>query len=54
MLVARDGTRSSTVVLAGRNGGIVLVERNFSTGGAPAEQVRYEFELDRFARASST
>ncbi|MGH7527556.1 MAG: NRDE family protein, partial [Gemmatimonadales bacterium] len=48
------GTRSSTVVLVGHNGGIVFVERNFSSGGAPAEQVRHEFELDRFARASST
>ena len=39
------GTRSSTVVLAGRDGHVVLVERNFGAGGVPAEQVRYEFEL---------
>jgi len=39
------GTRSSTVVLAGRDGRVVFVERNFGSGGVPAEQVRYEFEL---------
>ena len=39
------GTRSSTVVLAGRDGRVVFVERNFGSGGMPAEQVRYEFEL---------
>jgi uncharacterized protein with NRDE domain len=39
------GTRSSTVVLAGRDGRVVFVERNFGSGGKPAEQVRYEFEL---------
>jgi uncharacterized protein with NRDE domain len=39
------GTRSSTVVLARRDGHVVLVERNFGAGGVPAEQVRYEFEL---------
>jgi uncharacterized protein with NRDE domain len=41
------GTRSSTVVLAGRDGRVVFVERNFGPGGKPAEQVRYEFELAR-------
>jgi uncharacterized protein with NRDE domain len=39
------GTRSSTVVLVGRDGRVVFVERNFGSGGMPAEQVRYEFEL---------
>jgi uncharacterized protein with NRDE domain len=40
------GTRSSTVLLVGRDGGVVFVERNFTTGSAPHEQVRYEFELE--------
>jgi uncharacterized protein with NRDE domain len=39
------GTRSSTVMLAGRDGRVVFVERNFGSGGMPAEQARYEFEL---------
>lgn len=39
------GTRSSTVVLAGRDGHLVFVERSFGPGGAPGEEVRYEFEI---------
>jgi len=39
------GTRSSTVVLAGRDGRVVFVERTFGSGGKPGEEVRYEFEL---------
>jgi uncharacterized protein with NRDE domain len=44
------GTRSSTVVLVGRAGGVVFVERTFDAGGAPAGEARYEFELDRVNR----
>ena len=40
------GTRSSTVVLVGRDGGVLLVERNFGPNGVSAEEVRYEFELE--------
>lgn len=36
------GTRSSTVLLVGRDGGVVFVEHTFGPGGAPAEQVRHE------------
>ncbi len=45
--IASDGygTRSSTVVLVGRDDRAVFVERTFASGGAPAEQVRHEFEV---------
>jgi uncharacterized protein with NRDE domain len=36
------GTRSSTVVLVGRDGGVVFVERSFGPDGAPAGEVRHE------------
>jgi uncharacterized protein with NRDE domain len=36
------GTRSSTVVLVGRDGGIVFVERNFGPGGVPGREARFE------------
>jgi uncharacterized protein with NRDE domain len=36
------GTRSSTVVLVGRDGGIVFVERSFGPGGAPGREARFE------------
>jgi uncharacterized protein with NRDE domain len=36
------GTRSSTVVLVGRDGRIVFVERNFGRRGGPGEEARYE------------
>jgi uncharacterized protein with NRDE domain len=39
------GTRSSTVVLVGRDGAVVFVERTFGSNGAPGEQVRYAFQL---------
>jgi uncharacterized protein with NRDE domain len=39
------GTRSSTVVLVGRDGRAALVERSFGPGGAPGEEVRFELEL---------
>ncbi len=47
------GTRSSTVVLVGRDDRVVFVERTFASGGAPAEPVRHEFELDRIDRPPS-
>jgi uncharacterized protein with NRDE domain len=37
------GTRSSTVVLVGRDGGIVFIERTFGPRGAPGAQARFEF-----------
>jgi uncharacterized protein with NRDE domain len=37
------GTRSSTVVLVGRDGRVVLVERSFGPGGKPTEEVRHDF-----------
>jgi uncharacterized protein with NRDE domain len=42
--IASDGygTRSSTVVLFGRDGSILFVERSFSAGGAAGGEVRYE------------
>jgi uncharacterized protein with NRDE domain len=39
------GTRSSTVLLVGRNGGVVLVERSFGPNGARAGEVRHQFRL---------
>jgi uncharacterized protein with NRDE domain len=39
------GTRCSTVVLVGQDGGIVFVERNFCPGGTPAEQGRFTLPL---------
>ena len=49
-ITSRDyGTRSSTVVLVGRDGGIVFVERNFGPGGVPTQEGR--FTLERCGRA---
>jgi uncharacterized protein with NRDE domain len=39
------GTRSSTVVLVGRDRRVVFVERSFGPGGAPGEEVSYEIEI---------
>jgi uncharacterized protein with NRDE domain len=36
------GTRSSTVVLAGRDGRVVFVERSFGPGGASGAEARFE------------
>jgi uncharacterized protein with NRDE domain len=36
------GTRSSTVVLVGRSGGIVFVERNFGPRGVPGAETHFE------------
>jgi uncharacterized protein with NRDE domain len=41
------GTRSSTVFLVGRDGGLVFVERTFGPGGVPAEQGHFTFQLER-------
>jgi uncharacterized protein with NRDE domain len=41
------GTRSSTVVLVGRDGGVRFEERSFGAGSAPGEEIRYEFVIDR-------
>ena len=38
------GTRSSTVVLVGRDGGIVFVERSFGAAGKPGESRRFSLE----------
>ncbi len=48
------GTRSSTVVLLGRDGSAVFVERTFAAGGTPAGEVRYEFELTAAPAARNT
>lgn len=45
------GTRSSTVVLGGRGGSVVFVERTFGSAGVLAGEVRHEFELHRAARS---
>ena len=39
------GTRSSTVVLIGRNGRVEFAERSFGPNGVAAGEVRYEFAL---------
>jgi uncharacterized protein with NRDE domain len=39
------GTRSSTVLLAGREGAVLLVERSFGPGGVPAGEVRHHFQI---------
>jgi uncharacterized protein with NRDE domain len=44
---SRYGTRSSTVVLVGRDGGVVFVERNFGSGGTPAGQGHFTLEPAR-------
>jgi uncharacterized protein with NRDE domain len=39
------GTRSSTVVLVGRDGGIVFFERSFGPGGVSGSEARFEFQM---------
>lgn len=39
------GTRSSTVVLVGRDGRMVFVERSFGSGGAPGSEARFELVM---------
>ena len=43
------GTRSSTVVLVGRAGGVSFVERGFGPGAALEDEIRYEFDIEREA-----
>jgi uncharacterized protein with NRDE domain len=40
------GTRSSTVLLVGRDGRVRFAERSFGPGGVPAGQADFEFQLD--------
>ncbi len=40
---AEYGTRSATVLLLGRDGRVVFVERTFGAGGVPAGEARHEF-----------
>ena len=39
------GTRFTTVVLVGRDGRVVFVERSFGPGGVSAGEVRFEFQI---------
>jgi uncharacterized protein with NRDE domain len=52
--VASDhyGTRSSTVLLVGRAGIVVFVEREFRSGGVPGEESRFTFQLERADQAT--
>jgi uncharacterized protein with NRDE domain len=43
---AEYGTRSSTVVLVGRTGGVVFLERTFGRGGMIDGEVCHEFQLE--------
>lgn len=43
------GTRASTVVLIGRSGHVVFIERRFGPGGAFEGETRHEFEIERQA-----
>jgi uncharacterized protein with NRDE domain len=45
------GTRSSTVILMGRDGRTVFEERSFGPGGAPGEEARFELALSPAPRA---
>jgi uncharacterized protein with NRDE domain len=47
------GTRSSTVVLAGRDGRTVFIERSFGPGGVAGGEVRFEFSCERDLARSS-
>lgn len=44
------GTRSSTVVLAGRDAGIIFIERTFGRRGEPGPEVRFQFRAAVDAR----
>ena len=43
------GTRSSTVVLVGRDGGVTFVERSFGPGPPLEGEIRHEFGIEREA-----
>ncbi|HEX2249250.1 MAG TPA: NRDE family protein [Gemmatimonadales bacterium] len=40
------GTRSSTVVLVGRDGSVLFVERIFGPGGVPGSEAQFEFQIE--------
>jgi uncharacterized protein with NRDE domain len=44
------GTRSSTVVLVGRDGSIAFVERSFNSEGATGVEARFEFQIETSQR----
>jgi uncharacterized protein with NRDE domain len=45
-IVSQDyGTRSSTVVLIGRDGSIAFTERTFERGGVQGEEKRFQFQI---------
>ena len=44
---AEYGTRSSTVVLVGRDGAVTFVERSFGPNGLAAGEVRETFRVER-------
>jgi uncharacterized protein with NRDE domain len=47
------GTRSSTVVLAGRDAGIIFIERSFGRRGEPGPEARFQFRADVDAPATT-
>jgi uncharacterized protein with NRDE domain len=47
------GTRSSTVVLVGRDGGVMFAERSFGPNGVPAGEVRHELRIGPIDGADS-
>jgi uncharacterized protein with NRDE domain len=47
------GTRSTTVVLVGRDGRITFVERSFGPGGLPQGEVKFEIGCERMPAESS-
>jgi uncharacterized protein with NRDE domain len=51
ILSGEYGTRSSTVVLVGRDGDAEFLERGFGPGGAPAGVARFTFPLEPLAQA---
>jgi uncharacterized protein with NRDE domain len=47
------GTRSTTVVLVGRDEKITFVERSFGPGGVPGGEVKFELDCERAPAGSS-
>jgi uncharacterized protein with NRDE domain len=46
------GTRSSTVVLIARDGGIIFIERSFGPGGVPGSEARFELRAVKAVASS--